>query len=300
MPGPGTRFAAHGEKGTPVSADSASPRAERTAATDLQPGRLIFSLYGLYARRDPHWIAVSALIRLMADLGVEEPAVRSSVSRLTRRGTLRSLQVGGAAGYALSESSIVLLQEGDVRIFGRRRASLEDGWVLVVFSVPEAERSKRHELRKWLTRLGFGTAASGVWVAPGTLTDETREVLARRGLDTYVDIFRADRVAYGGASEKVSEWWDLAELSAQYEGFISRYGCLAKHHAKRPPAESEAFAQYVTAVTTWRRLPYLDPGLPLALLPRPWNGITASELFTELNDRLAEPAHRHAQRIMKA
>jgi phenylacetic acid degradation operon negative regulatory protein len=283
-----------------VSADPAPPRPGRAAATDLQPGRLIFSLYGLYARNDPHWIAVSSLVRLMADLGIEEPAVRSAVSRLTRRGTLRSLRVDGAAGYALSASSIVLLREGDVRIFGRRRASLEDGWVLVVFSVPETERSKRHELRKWLTRLGFGTAASGVWVAPGTLTDETREVLAHRGLDTYVDIFRADRVAYGDASAKVSEWWDLPELSAQYEGFISRFGTRAERHAKRPLADSQAFAQYVPAVTTWRRLPYLDPGLPLALLPRPWNGITAEKLFTELNDRLAEPAQRHAQAVMEA
>jgi phenylacetic acid degradation operon negative regulatory protein len=291
---------AHSEEGPPVSADPAPPRPERAAATELQPGRLIFSLYGLYARSDRNWIAVSSLVRLMADLGIEEPAVRSSVSRLTRRGALRSLRVDGAAGYALSPASIVLLREGDVRIFGRRRAGLEDGWVLVVFSVPETQRAKRHELRKWLTRLGFGTAASGVWVAPGTLTDETREVLARRGLDTYVDIFRADRIAYGGAAEKVSEWWDLPELSAQYEGFIRRYASLAEHHAKHPPTDSEAFAQYVPAVTTWRRLPYLDPGLPLALLPRPWNGITAGELFTELNDRLAERAERHAQQVMKA
>lgn len=283
-----------------MSAESARTRPERAPATDLQPGRLILSLYGLYARSHRHWIAVSSLVRLMADLGIEEPAVRSSVSRLTRRGTLRSLRVDGAAGYALSPSSIVLMREGDVRIFGRRRAGLEDGWVLVVFSVPESERAKRHELRTWLTRLGFGTAASGVWVAPGTLADETREVLARRGLDTYVDIFHANRIAYGGTAERVSDWWDLPELSAQYEGFIRRYASLAKHHAKQPPTDSEAFAEYVPAVTIWRRLPYLDPGLPLALLPRPWNGVTAVDLFTELNDRLAQPAQRHALRVMEA
>jgi DNA-binding transcriptional regulator PaaX len=48
-------------------------------------------------------------------------------------------------------------------------------------------------------------------------------------------------------------------------------------------------------LTTWRRLPYLDPGLPLALLPKPWNGVTADELFSALT-RLAEPPGGTASR----
>jgi DNA-binding transcriptional regulator PaaX len=41
-------------------------------------------------------------------------------------------------------------------------------------------------------------------------------------------------------------------------------------------------------LTTWRRHPYLDPGLPLDLLPKAWNGVTADEWFSALT-RLAEP-----------
>ena len=65
-----------------------------------------------------------------------------------------------------------LLRDGDARIFGRRARRRSDGWLLVVFSVPETERDKRHQLRSPLTRLGFGTVAPGVWVAPGHLADE--------------------------------------------------------------------------------------------------------------------------------
>jgi phenylacetic acid degradation operon negative regulatory protein len=280
-----------------VSTSAVSLRAERSTG-DLQPGRLILSLYGLYARTEHHWIAVSALVRLMADLGADEPAVRSSVSRLKRRGTLQSLRVDGAAGYALSPAAIELLREGDARIFARRRARLADGWLLVVFSVPETERDKRHELRSTLTRLGFGTAAPGVWIAPGTLSEETRHVLTRRGLDRYVDIFRGDRVAYGDPAEHVAQWWDLADLSAQYAGFLDRYAPLAEQLAGGRLPDDEAFAEYVPMLTTWRRLPYLDPGLPLALLPEPWNGVTAGELFSALDARLAKPARRHAERAM--
>ena len=43
---------------------SAVPLRPERSTGDLQPGRLILSLYGLYARTEHHWIAVSALFGL--------------------------------------------------------------------------------------------------------------------------------------------------------------------------------------------------------------------------------------------
>ena len=122
-----------------------------------------------------------SLIALMEDLDVDAAATRSSVSRLKKRGVLEPARTDGQAGYALSASALAVLREGDARIWSRPRASVDDGWLVVVFSVPEAERGKRHELRSLLTRLGFGTAAPGVWVAPGTAYDETLAALERQG-----------------------------------------------------------------------------------------------------------------------
>ena len=41
----------------------------------------------------------------------------------------------------------------------------------------------------------------------------------------------------------------------------------------------QAFADYVRVLTAWRRLPFLDPGLPPELLPADWHGTRAAELF---------------------
>jgi phenylacetic acid degradation operon negative regulatory protein len=272
--------------------------AAETGLGNVRPGELIVTIYGLYARAEHNWLSVASLVRLMAELGVDGPAVRSSVSRLKRRDTLRSLRLDGAAGYALSPSSLDILREGDARIFGRRRAALEDGWVLVVFSVPERERDKRHELRTWLTRLGFATAAPGVWVAPGIVADETWAVLARRGLDTYADIFRGAHLAFADLPGKVGQWWDLDELSAQYAQFIAHLQPLASRWARKPMPARDAFVAYIPMLTSWRRLPYLDPGLPLDLLPGRWNGVTAGDLFSELNLRLADPARQYALSVI--
>src|SRR5215472_19135979 len=185
-----------------------------------QPRQLIVTVYGLYSRDAGGWMSVASLVSLLRDLGIDEPAVRSSISRLKRRGILLARKKGGAAGYELSAEAQAILREGDYRIFRRERARLADGWLLAVFSVPEAERQQRHVLRSQLTRLGFGTAAPGVWIAPAYLHDATAEMLRRLGLDSYADLFRADHVAFGDLAPKVRQWWDLDLLEKLYGQFL--------------------------------------------------------------------------------
>ena len=82
-------------------------------------------------------MSVASLVSLLTDLGVDEPAVRSSISRLKRRGILHASRRSGAAGYGLSDEALAILAEGDRRIFRRERARQDDGWLLAMFSVPE-------------------------------------------------------------------------------------------------------------------------------------------------------------------
>jgi phenylacetic acid degradation operon negative regulatory protein len=267
---------------------------------DARLAQLIITIFGLYARAEHNWLSVASVVRLMADLGVDGQAVRSSVSRLKRREVLRSGRHAGAAGYSLAGPTLEVLAEGDVRIFERVRAVAEDGWIVVVFSVPESERDKRHALRSTLTRLGFGTAAPGVWVAPGNLARETRRTLERRGLSSYVDIFTGTHVAFGDLRAKVREWWNLEELAGLYATFLRRYESLRATATAggAGPTPLAAFQVYVPMLTEWRRLPYRDPGLPLALLPADWNGVTAGALFDDLNGALRTRAREHAVAVI--
>src|SRR3954454_12794004 len=172
------------------------------------------TFFGAFLRRLGGWIAVADLIALMADVGLDAQAVRSSVSRLKRRGVIESERRGGAAGYRLTPHGEAILRAGDARIFGRPRDRAapprgpgaakiaarprapvtapisagphepitapisagphepitaptsagphepitapsssgpdEPAWLLVVFSIPEAQRALRHRLRSGL------------------------------------------------------------------------------------------------------------------------------------------------------
>jgi len=271
---------------------------EISDARETRLGQLIVSIFGLYARAEGNWLSVASVVELMADLGAQDQAVRSSVSRLKRRGVLSSERVRGAAGYALTESALGVLAEGDVRIFERARATEDDGWLVVVFSVPESQRDKRHALRSSLSQLGFGTVAPGVWVAPGNLGSEALHSLERRGLTAYVDIFTGRHLAFGDLPAKIPQWWDLAELSELYRDFLGRYSPLLDRVTDGQITPVEAFQVYLPMLTAWRRLPYRDPGLPLSLLPPNWEGEAAGTLFDDLNKALNGPAKDHAHAVI--
>jgi phenylacetic acid degradation operon negative regulatory protein len=273
--------------------------ADRADAWQGQPRALIVTIYGLYAREAGGWLSVAALIRLMAELGVDEAAVRSSISRLKQRGILEPRRLDGAAGYALSRLGRDILAEGDQRIFDRPRARPDDGWLLVVFSVPEAERRRRHALRSRLTWLGFGTVSAGVWIAPGHLAAETAGVLERAGLSGYVSLFRAEYLAFGDLREQVARWWDTGRLQELYQAFLDAAEPVLARWEGDGAAEGEAFADYVRALTAWRRLPFLDPGLPAELLPDGWNGLRADAAFAALRGRLAGPARAHVLAVSR-
>jgi phenylacetic acid degradation operon negative regulatory protein len=269
-----------------------------SSARGQKPRALIVTVYGLYARETGGWMSVASIIQLLAECGVDEPAVRSSIFRLKRRGLLTAQKIGGIAGYALSDDARVILDQGDRRIFDRRRARADEGWLLAVFSVPEPERDKRHQLRSRLAWLGFGTVAAGVWVAPAHLLDETRETLARHKLDVYVELFQADHLAFADTAERIPAWWDLDRLRDLYAAFLDRYEPVLEGYRRRKNIDNaRAFADYVSALTGWRRLPYLEPGLPAEMLPADWIGIRAADTFFELRGRLAEPAHRFVDSV---
>lgn len=263
--------------------------------------QLIVTILGLYARRLGGCLPVSHLIRLLGDLGAGDAAVRSSVSRLKKRGVLNGVRVSGAAAYALTEKFENVLREGDARIFSPRRATPEDLWLLAAFTVPESQRHLRHRIRSLFTKRGFGSVTPGLWIAPETLFESTWNELQRDDLTQYVDFFRSQTLGEVNLADKVSTWWDLRALERLYLEFIERYEPVHERWSGAAPGDPrEAFRDYIPLVTQWRRLPYLDPGLPLEHLPQPWPGQRAEQLFTELHATLGPLASRHADEVLHA
>jgi phenylacetic acid degradation operon negative regulatory protein len=260
-----------------------------------RPSDVILDLYGTYARPLGGAFTIADLIGLGEMLGVGQQAIRSSVSRMSKAGLLDRIRIADAAGYGLTAFGRELLDEGDRRIFSAPESSrLADGWTLVLFSIPEDERGDRYQLRTQLSARGFGSLGPRSCIGCWHAYDDAVSVTTRLGLADNVDIFRADYTAFGTPADLVRRCWDLAEIRAPYDRFITNFTAmdLATRKVRSQPATQETFVAYTNAVSSWRYMPYHDPMLPAELLPADWPAPAAAALFARLTTRLRRAAQR--------
>lgn len=275
----------------------------RTQRTQLQ--QLIVTLYGLYGEGAGS-LRVSTLVAMLAALGIDQQAARSTISRLKSKGILLSQKDDGVARYALSSDILDIFTGYDERIFSPERSKPGDPWALVVFSVPEAQRNRRYELRAELTSLGFGFVAAGVAIAPSTVMEQAMERLRARNLDGYTEYFSGDYLKGGDIRKHVSQWWDLETLDQEYSEFIDRYedpvekwqGRVGIATALSVEDRMDAFHTYVPMLTMWRKFPYRDPNLPLEYLPEGWKAPRAKAAFLKLHGILEAPAAAYAEELV--
>jgi phenylacetic acid degradation operon negative regulatory protein len=258
----------------------------------LRSKSLIFDIYGAFIRPRGGWIAVSDLITLLGAVGIDEQAVRSSVSRFRQKDLLVREVIEGDVGYRLSDHAEAILAEGDVRIFNQQEpATLQEGWTLATFSVPENLRAERHQLRTRLTWLGFGNLGSGVWIAPRRALARAVAAVEELGLTAYVVVFAATYEAFDDLESLIQRCWDVNRMRSLYATYLDDFEPVRARWQKSDPNKQpeEAFADYIAALHEWRKIPYTDPGLPRAVLPDDWEGKAAYDLFDALR-ALLEPA----------
>ncbi|WP_084344621.1 PaaX family transcriptional regulator [Microbacterium resistens] len=262
---------------------------------DARPGSTVSYLrtvIGLYLRDLGGRISAADLVRLLGELELPPARVRGALTRVKQRGLLLADRSDGV-GYRLNPAAAGMLARGDRRIFAVREADPADGWCLVSFSVPESRRDLRHRLRRGLAWIGCGTVSPALWICPEHLADEAAQVVADLGAAEFVTLFRGAAPARD-LPAAVRAWWDLDALRHEHEGFLA---AIAPLHVVEGADEAAAFAAYVRLVDAWRILPYVDPGLPSAVLPGDWPGVRSTAAFAELSSRFRAGARRHVRAV---
>jgi len=261
----------------------------------IQSRSLLLEFLGAFGRRVGGWFPVATLVNLMTALGLDESNVRTALSRLKQKGWLVAERRKGGTGYSLSALAVASLNAGDQVIWhSRGTAALDDGWVIVSFSIPETNRARRHILRSRLAGLGFGNIGSGLWIAPARMLAEARGVINSLGFADQSDVFTAQYASDQNLRQLVRRAWDFPGLNDGYRTFLR----LAEPIAARRLAggtsndDSSSFVDYMQTLHAWRTLPFRDPGIPLELLDDDWQGERAARMFESLIAVLDNAAFR--------
>jgi phenylacetic acid degradation operon negative regulatory protein len=247
----------------------------------------------------PHGEAIwtSTAVRCLALLDVEQRNARQALARLAEAGTLRSHKHGRRARWHLTDAGRRLLVEGTKRIYelGADDDHWDGRWLVVLCSVPEEQRAKRHQLRAQLGFAGFGFLGPGVAVSPHLDREgAANAVLADLDLLPGAMVFRAEAGELVEADDLLARAWDLEALAGAYTDFAESFA------GRRPTTDAARFADLIGLVHEWRRFPFLDPGIPAGLLPRNWPGRHARAVFTDRHDAWTPGAQRWYEELERS
>jgi phenylacetic acid degradation operon negative regulatory protein len=248
--------------------------ARRFEAGAASARSLLLTVLGEFVRprAAPAW--TGALVAGLAEAGVEEKAARQALARTAADGLLTSERAGRRVQWRLTHRGARLLTEGAERIygFGRGLDAWDGRWLMLMVTVPEAQRQLRHRLRTRLTWAGLGSPTPGLWVTPDTgKQKEVAEVIQELGVAAFS--FLGSFGAIGDERRVVREAWQLGDVEQRYAAYIDAVSAITVS------SPAEAFRARVLLVQEWRRFPFLDPALPPELLPDGWPGPRAAALF---------------------
>jgi phenylacetic acid degradation operon negative regulatory protein len=252
----------------------------------------LFDVYGDHLRARGSQAPVAGLVRLLASVGIAEPAVRTAISRMVMQGWLEPVQLDEGRGYRATPRAIRRLDDAADRIYRRTSGEWDGSWRLAFVTLPP-QRPVRTRVRADLRFLGYAELAEGVWVSPFPRTELTAVL---DGSGAALRTARAD-----GFDPDPIDAWDLTALRSAYETWLAGAPALLEQHAQpREDPDEAAFAARFHLVHEWRKFLFEDPGLPDQLLPEDWPGRTAAGFFAIEAGRLQTGSDRFVTRCLDA
>ena len=260
-----------------------------------RPNSVIFTVFGDFVHGYGDAIWVGSLVRLMAEFGLSQQAVRAAVSRMSRQGWLESSRIGSRSFYSPTALGKRRVDEVSKRIYVAPEHAWDGKWRMLSYTIPESKRELRDRLRKDLTVLGLGPLSASLWISPRDVTGVVRDAIRALDLDRRVDIFVARYEGPLSDADLVRKCWDLDAIGRAYEDFISQYSGYSSSLS-----DTEAFVRRIWLVHDFRKFAYIDPGLPAALLPADWPGVRAGAMFREFYASLRPGAVRFFESVFSA
>jgi len=275
-----------------VAAADPTPTLSRRHEAGAPSARgLLFTLLGEFVLPGGGTAWTSAVLAVLARLGIEEKTTRQALMRTAASGWLDPEKVGRRTRWRLTASAQKLLTEGAERIysFTGPEENWDGRWLLVYARIPESDRRARHVVRSRLTWAGFGSLGGGLWISPHPDREaEATGVLREAGVAADAHVFVARRSGLADVQVMVASAWDLDAIEDRYQEFIEEFGTSAP---------GDVLARQVEIVHAWRRFPAIDPLLPRELLSARWSGLRAARLFADRHQRWSGEAKQEWKRL---
>ncbi|MBB3086183.1 PaaX family transcriptional regulator [Geodermatophilus sabuli] len=241
-------------------------------------------------------VRLQALVALLEHFHVAEPTSRMTMATLRRYGWLAASRRGRETLYTPTEVLRSSVRTRWTRL-DERLGPWDGRWRMVIYTVPETDRSARERVRRTLARHGFGPLAPATWLSPHRVAlDDVRIELAGEPISR-LDLLTAQVTEETGCSDTdlAARCWDLQGVAAAYRQEIARLRAVL---AGPTPDGPQALVTHLRALASVRRTSTADPVLPDALRPAGWPGAEMREAWSEVCERLLGPAREHVAAVL--
>jgi phenylacetic acid degradation operon negative regulatory protein len=265
----------------------------------LRAGSLITTVFGDSVAPRGGTVWLGSLIRAMAEFGINERLVRTSVFRLVKDGWLQSSQVGRRSFYSLTDEGREKFRAATHRIYGEPVTDWDGQWCLLLLS--SLDVAAKEMLRRECGWLGFGALSANVLAHPAPDESELDITLQRTGAADDVVVLAGQTVSSDASMRKLAvSAWNLDDIDARYEKFVKMFRPLFVAQQKTRKVEPRnAFVTRTLLIQEYRKVLLRDPQLPQELLPAGWHGTAAYQLCRNLYRGLHEAADDYLSEIME-
>ena len=265
----------------------------------LRAGSLITTVFGdaIAPRGGTVWLG--SLICAMADFGINERLVRTSVFRLAKDGWLESQQVGRRSYYSLTSDGRERFEQATHRIYGEPVGHWDGKWCLLLLSA--LDTPSRDIVRKECGWLGFGAMSTNVLAHPTPDFADLDLTLRRLGVEDAVVVLQGKTIRGETPMRELAiNCWNLGEIDARYVDFVKRFRPVYRALTASSNIEDKAaFLVRTLLIQEYRKILLRDPWLPGELLPGNWHGAVAYQLCRNLYRAVRAPADAYLDAVME-
>ncbi len=160
-------------------------------------------------------------------------------------------------------------------------------WYLLVYDVPEVDRSYRNALRQFLKKQRMGCFQKSVWITPYDIRPQYADLEEAASLGAFACLFEARTVLGMPAEQVVREAWDFDGLYEIQKRFCDVYSeNLEILQGSATPDLEVLMRLLAEELDAFRSAFTLDPLLPSPLLPRDYKGKEAYDLHLRIASQI--------------
>lgn len=215
-------------------------------------------------------------------------AYTSGISRLRKMGLISTQKTDGSlpALKLTSEAKKQLppyLQPN--KLWNKRWGKL---WYILMFDVPEKERSYRDTLRNFLKQRHFGCLQRSVWVTPRDVRADYDDLNRVASVDSVAFLFEARTVLGFGNQSVVREAWGFNRIHKIQQLYIEFANENLTRLKEGSCSESELIQLLRMDNLAYAQAMSIDPLLPEELHPESYEGPRVVQLHLEISRQAGE------------